>query len=55
MRCSYVFEAAKSFPESLEKKEEKIKREMIKLSLTSSEVIQSWISNQGWLKYVNGN
>ena len=55
MCCRNVIEAAKSFPESLEKKEEKIKREMIKLSLTSSEVIQSWISNQGWLKYVNGN
>ena len=55
MRCRNVIEAAESFPESLEKKEEKIEREMFKLRLTSSEVIRSWISNQGWLKYVNGN
>ena len=48
MRSRNVIEAAKSFPESLEKKEEKIEREMIKLSATYSEVIQSWISNQGW-------
>ena len=47
MRCRNVIEAIKSFPRSQETKRG-IKREMNKLSLTSSEVIQSWISNQGW-------
>ena len=42
MRCRNTI-AAVSFPA------------LKKLSSTSSEVIQSWISNQGWLKYVNGN
>ena len=42
MRCRNTIGAA-SFPA------------LKKLSSTSSEVIQSWISNQGWLKYVNGN
>ena len=48
MRCRNVIEAVRSFPRSLEKIEEKIEREMNKLSPSSSEVIQSWISNQGW-------
>ena len=47
MRCRNVIEAIKSFPRSQETKRG-IKREMNKLSPTSSEVIQSWISNQGW-------
>ena len=48
MRCRNVFEEAKSYSQSLEKNKEKLKREMNKLSPTYSEVIQSWISNQGW-------
>ena len=48
MRCRNVIEEVGSFPRPLEKVEEDIKREMNKLSPTSSEVIQSWISNQGW-------
>ena len=48
MRCRNVIEAVRSFSLSLEKMEEEIKREMNKLSPTYSEVIQSWISNQGW-------
>ena len=53
--CRNVIEAVRRFPESLEKEEKKIERGMIKLSATYSEVIQSWISNQGRLKYINGN
>ena len=48
MRCRNVIKEVESFPGPLEKVEEDIKREMNKLSSTSSEVIQSWISNQGW-------
>ena len=48
MRCRNVVKEVVSFPWPLEKVEEDIKREMNKLSPTSSEVIQSWISNQGW-------
>ena len=48
MRCRNVIEAVRSFSLSLEKMKEEIKREMNKLSPTYSEVIQSWISNQGW-------
>ena len=48
MRCRNVIKEVESFPRPLEKVEEDIKREMNKLSPTSSEVIQSWISNQGW-------
>ena len=48
MRCRNVFEAVSIFPLSLEMMEEKITIEMNKLSPTYSEVIQSWISNQGW-------
>ena len=48
MRCRNVIEAVTCFPWSPEMMEEKIKREMNKLSPTYSEVIQSWISNQGW-------
>ena len=48
MRCRNVIKEDESFPRPLEKVEEDIKREMNKLSPTSSEVIQSWISNQGW-------
>ena len=48
MRCRNVLKEVGSFPQPLEKVEEDIKREMNKLSPTSSEVIQSWISNQGW-------
>ena len=48
MRCRNVIEAVRSFSRSLEKMKEEIKREMNKLSPTYSEVIQSWISNQGW-------
>ena len=48
MRCRNVIKEVGSFPRPLEKVEEDIKREMNKLSPTSSEVIQSWISNQGW-------
>ena len=48
MRCRNVIEAVRSFSRSLEKIKEEIKREMNKLSPTYSEVIQSWISNQGW-------
>ena len=48
MRCRNVIEAVGSFSRSLEKMKEEIKREMNKLSPTYSEVIQSWISNQGW-------
>ena len=48
MRCRNVIKEVGSFPQPLEKVEEDIKREMNKLSPTSSEVIQSWISNQGW-------
>ena len=48
MRCRNVIEAVRSFSLSLEKTKEEIKREMNKLSPTYSEVIQSWISNQGW-------
>ena len=48
MRCRNVIEAVRSFSRSLEKTKEEIKREMNKLSPTYSEVIQSWISNQGW-------
>ena len=44
MRCRNVIEAIKSSPRS----QVKLKREMNKLIPTSSEVIQSWISNQGW-------
>ena len=48
MRCRNVFEAVSIFPLSLEMMEEIITIEMNKLSPTYSEVIQSWISNQGW-------
>ena len=48
MRGRNVFEAAKSSLKSLQKLDEIIEREMNKLSPTFSEVIQSWISNQGW-------
>ena len=48
MRCRNVIKEVGSFPQPLEKVAEDIKREMNKLSPTSSEVIQSWISNQGW-------
>ena len=48
MRCRNVIEAVRSFSRSPEKMKEEIKREMNKLSPTYSEVIQSWISNQGW-------
>ena len=48
MRCSHVIAAGRSFSRSLEKMNEEIEREMNKLSPTYSEVIQSWISNQGW-------
>ena len=48
MRCRNVIEAVRSFSRSLEMMKEEIKREMNKLSPTYSEVIQSWISNQGW-------
>ena len=47
MRCRNVIEAIKSFP-WLQETKRGIKREMNKLSPTYSEVIQSWISNQGW-------
>ena len=42
--CRKGIKAFTSFPRSLEK----IKSEINKLIPTSSEVIQSWISNQGW-------
>ena len=48
MRCRNVIKEVGSFPQPLENVEEDIKREMNKLSPTFSEVIQSWISNQGW-------
>ena len=48
MRCSHVIAAVRSFSRSLKKMNEEIEREMNKLSPTYSEVIQSWISNQGW-------
>ena len=48
VRCRNVIEAVTCFPWSPEMMEEKIKSEMNKLSPTYSEVIQSWISNQGW-------
>ena len=48
MRCRNFIKEVGSFPRLLEKVVEDIKREMNKLSATSSEVIQSWISNQGW-------
>ena len=48
MRCRNFIKEVGSFPRLLEKVVEDIKRDMNKLSATSSEVIQSWISNQGW-------
>ena len=48
MRCRNVIEAVETSIWPKRNLEENIKREMNKLSPTSSEVIQSWISNQGW-------
>ena len=48
MRCRNVIEAAKSSSRLQAKMRRSIKREMNKLSATYLEVIQSWISNQGW-------
>ena len=48
MRCRNFNEAVGNFIWPMRNLEENIKREMDKLSPTSSEVIQSWISNQGW-------
>ena len=48
MRCRNVIEAVGTSIWPMRNLEENIKREMNKLSPTSSEVIQSWISNQGW-------
>ena len=48
MRCRNVIEAVGTSLWPMRIQEENFKREMNKLSPTSSEVIQSWISNQGW-------
>ena len=48
MRCRNVIEAVETSKWPMRNLEDSIKREMNKLSPTSSEVIQSWISNQGW-------
>ena len=48
MRCRNVIEAVGTSIWPMRNLEENIRREMNKLSPTSSEVIQSWISNQGW-------
>ena len=48
MRCRNVIEAVETSKWPKRNLEDNIKREMNKLSPTSSEVIQSWISNQGW-------
>ena len=48
MRCRNVIEAVGTSIWPMRNLEENIKREMNKLSPTYSEVIQSWISNQGW-------
>ena len=48
MRCRNVIGAVGTSIWPMSNLEENIKREMNKLSPTSSEVIQSWISNQGW-------
>ena len=48
MRCRNVIKAVRTFPWELRNLEENIKRETNKLSPKVSEVIQSWISNQGW-------
>ena len=48
MRCRNVIEAVGTSKWPKRNLEDSIKREMNKLSPTSSEVIQSWISNQGW-------
>ena len=48
MRCRNVIEAVETSKWPKRNLEDSIKREMNKLSPTSSEVIQSWISNQGW-------
>ena len=48
MRCRNVIEAVGTSIWPIRNLEEEIKREMNKLSPTYSEVIQSWISNQGW-------
>ena len=48
IRCRNFIEAGKSFQRSWEKAEEDFERVKNKLIPTCSEVIQSWISNQGW-------
>ena len=48
MRCRNVIEAVRAFPWELISLEENIKRETNILRPKVSEVIQSWISNQGW-------
>ena len=48
MRCRNVIGAVEYSIWPMRNLEENIKRDMNKLSPTSSEVIQSWISNQGW-------
>ena len=48
MRCRNVIEAVETSKWPKRNLEDNIKKEMNKLSPTSSEVIQSWISNQGW-------
>lgn len=48
MRCRNVIEAGRTPIWQLRNLEENIKRETNKLSPKVSEVIQSWISNQGW-------
>ena len=48
IRCRNVIEAVESLPVPATEMKEAFKREMNKLSAKVSEVIQSWISNQGW-------
>ena len=48
MRCRNVIEAGRTPIWQLRNLEENMKREKNKLSPKVSEVIQSWISNQGW-------
>ena len=48
MRCRNVIEAGRTPIWQLRNLEENMKRETNKLSPKVSEVIQSWISNQGW-------
>ena len=48
MRCRNVIEEVRTSIWQLSNLEENIKRETNKLSPKVSEVIQSWISNQGW-------